>query len=134
MKIIIPEIHEKITITPEQMKKMTYLQALNEHNLLSLKQMFYHLLNINCPTDILQDSEDIKTNVSNLILYFMQQVWQNKTINLNEKFFRCSLCNSWAFFESYNKSICILCWKKENSNFVHPYIQLNNQERFKWQR
>jgi hypothetical protein len=134
MKIIPIEILEETTITLKQMEYFKKASVMLEHKLLTLKQIFYELLQINVPADIMfLHNDEIKINLSHLILFFMKQTWKGQSINLQDKFFKCSICNQWAYFESYDKQVCIFCWKKGNSNFRHPaIIKINHQEGFKW--
>src|SRR3990167_11206185 len=84
------------------------VQSFINHKLSDLKIIFFEVTGINTPADLLLDSDE--------------QFFENSSANLQDKFFQCSVCNQWAYFQSFDKQVCVLCWKKQNPEFKHPAV------------
>ena len=94
------------------------VQSFINHKLSDLKIIFFEVTGINTPADLLLDSDE--------------QFFENSSANLQDKFFQCSVCNQWAYFQSFDKQVCVLCWKKQNPEFKHPAVLVNKNVRLRW--
>lgn len=87
------------------LKKYKSIGILMQHKIEDLKYIFYLQFYINVPEDILKESDTnyIKANIAKLILYHL------KNNPFQDKLYKCSKCNNWAYFKSYQKGVCVIC-------------------------
>lgn len=116
IKIININLLDDINIENSKFADIPNIEILMQHKLQNLKIIFYELLKINAPIEIFieTDLDYVKANLSKIILYYFKKVWNNETIKLEDKFFRCIICNAWAYIQTNEKSVCVICYNKKN--------------------
>ena len=98
------------------------METLMQYEIIQLQELFKELLKINITKDILEQLESEreidkgfgKSNISRILTHYILKTFENKYINLKDKFFKCKICFSWSYFTMQERDVCYFCFDKRN--------------------
>ena len=108
-KMYNPVIEETFTLTPKEMKWEQDKTALMNYDIEDLKIIFYELTGENVPREMLHDFSYSIANISQLILKFLKDIKEGKSIDIENHLYYCKRCRILSYFRSTWKGICLNC-------------------------
>lgn len=113
--------------TKQEKKRRDVMEILYSYDMEELKSLFNIVVKIKVPADIFLENDKgyIKSNISKILTHYILKTFKNGFINLKDMFHKCEKCFCYYYFDSIEKNVCIICFRKEEGGF---------QERLLWRR
>jgi hypothetical protein len=92
------------------------VEVLMTHELKDLKQLFYDILHINCPPDLLYDRGYVKVNLCHVLAYFVNEIMEKRAIAIQDKLKQCRMCSMHFYFETRRKNLCEFCYVEDRGS------------------